>query len=83
MIGDQNVLWLEIPVVDSQRMAKLNRIQNLQEGMLGKGVVSHEMASFCDIGKQISLRAEFDDNKSAVWGIQYPDKRHNIGMLAG
>jgi len=51
MVGDQDILWLEVPMIDSNGMAKLHGIQNLEKSTLGKGIVSYIMPSFRNIGK--------------------------------
>lgn len=51
MVGDQDILWLEVPMIDSNGMAKLDGIQNLEKSPLGKGIVPYIMPSFRNIGK--------------------------------
>lgn len=83
LIGDEDVLRLQIAMVDSLGMAKLDGIQNLQEGMLGQTVISNETALFGDIGKKISFRAEFENHERAIWAVEDSDQGHNVGMLTG
>jgi hypothetical protein len=51
MVGDQDILRLKVPMIDSNRMAKLHGIQNLEKSTFGKGIVSYIMPSLCNIGK--------------------------------
>lgn len=83
MVGDQDVLRLQVPVVNTNRMTKLDCIQNLQEGMLGEEVVSNESALFGDVGKQIAFWTVLDHHECAVWAVKNLDQGDHIGMLAG
>src|SRR2546423_13712500 len=78
---DQNVFMLQVPVIDPNGMTILYGIQDLPEGVFGKCVVSDEMASFGDIGKQVALRAELNNHKCTVRTVQYPNQRDHVGML--
>ena len=49
LVGDQNVLRLEIPVVDSNRMAVLNSIQDLKESTFGPVIITNELALLSDV----------------------------------
>jgi hypothetical protein len=49
MVCYQNILRLEIPVVDSNGMAELNGVQELEKDMFGQSVVTHEAALFGDV----------------------------------
>jgi len=68
-VCNQNVLRLQVPVIDPNGMTLLNGIQNLQ-GVLGKCVVSNNMASFGDIGEQVALRKEHNFNKRKIGPVQ-------------
>jgi hypothetical protein len=59
-------------MVDPHGMTIFNGIQNLQESMFGKRVVSNEMASFGDVGEQVALGTELNYNKGTVRTVQYP-----------
>lgn len=69
VVGDQNVLRLEIPVVDSNGVAVLDSVQNLKESTSGQKVITHELASLGDVGEEIAFRAEFDDDKGTIRGV--------------
>lgn len=64
--GDQDVLGLEIPVVDTNRMAKLNSLKNLEESVLSQGILSNVESLFGDSGEKIAFRTELHDNESAI-----------------
>lgn len=81
-VGDEDVLRLEVPMVDSNRMAEVHGIQNLQEGTFGHEVITQIMAALRDIGKEITFGAEFEDYKGAVIGIHDLDQGDDIGMVA-
>ena len=49
LVGDQDVLRLQIPVVDSNRMAVLNSIQDLKESTFGPVIITNELALLSDI----------------------------------
>ncbi len=82
LVGDENVLRLQVAMVDPQGMAILNGIQNLQEGMLGQLVVAHEQARLGDVGEQVTLWAKFHHDEGAVRAVQDAEQRDHIGMLA-
>lgn len=83
IIGNQNVLRLEVPVVDPKGMAVLDGIQKLEEHVLGKSVVTNEASSLSDIAEKVTFRAVLDDNERAVGAIHDAHQRDHIGMLAG
>jgi hypothetical protein len=74
MVGDQNVLWLQVPMVNSNGMAKANSVQNLQKSMLGQRIVANEAPSFRNVREQVAFRTKLDDHKGAVGAIQNPHK---------
>lgn len=45
----QDVLWLKVPVVDSNGVAIFNGIQDLEEGPLGKSIITNVLALFGDV----------------------------------
>ena len=51
LVGDQDVLGLQISVVDSNGVTVSNSVQNLQESMLGQRVIADELSSLRDVGK--------------------------------
>lgn len=83
VIGDQDIFRLEIPVVDPERMAELDGIQELQENVLGKSIVTDEASALGDVGKEIAFWAVLNNHKCAVGAVQYAHQRDHVGMLAG
>lgn len=69
-------------MVNSQGVAILDGIQDLEKDPFDQGIVAHKVALFGDAGEQITLGAEFDDHIGTVDGIHYTDQGNNIGMLA-
>lgn len=82
MVSHQDILRFEIPVVDSNRVAIHNSIENLEESLLGEEIITNKVASFSDAGKQIAFRTEFNDHEGTVNRIHYANQRHDIGMTA-
>ena len=66
LIGHQNVLWLEVSVVDAHRMAVLDCIQYLQEGMLGEQVVPDKVATLSDVAEEVAFWTKLDHHKGTV-----------------
>lgn len=83
LVSHQNVLRFQVPVVDSNRMAVLHGIQDLEEGALGKRIIANILALLGDVGKQITFRAVFDDNVCAVRGVHDFYQRDNVGVGTG
>ena len=74
LIGNQNVLRLQVTVVDPNGMAILNGIQDLEERMLGELIVSNESAVLGDVREEVSFGTEFDDHKGAVRTVENTDQ---------
>jgi hypothetical protein len=70
VLGDQDILWLEISVVDTERMAILNSIEELQENPLRQDVVAYKVAMLGDVREKVTLWAVLDNDISAVDGMQ-------------
>lgn len=83
LVSHQNVLRLQVPVVDSNGVAVLDGVQDLEEGPLGKSIITNELALLGDVGEQITFWAVFDDNVSAVWGIHDLYQRDYIRVGRG
>jgi hypothetical protein len=66
MIGNQNVFGLQIPVVDSNGVAELDGVQDLEKSMFGQLVVAHESAVLSDVREQVAFRAELNHNKGTI-----------------
>lgn len=83
IICDENVLRLEIPVVDSNGVAVVYSIQDLEESPLGKSVITDILSLLGDVGEEITLRAVLDDHEGAVRRIQNLYQRNYVGMGTG
>lgn len=70
-------------MVDSNVMAILNSIQNLEEHPSDQGVIVHKVAFLRDTGEQVTFGAELNDYIGAVDGIHYADQGNHIGVLTG
>lgn len=69
LVSDENVFWLQVPVVDSNRVAVFHGIQDLEESALGHGIVTNVLALLGDVGEQVTFWAVFNDNVCAVGGV--------------
>lgn len=66
IVGDKDVLRLEVPVEDPQVMAVLDGIQDLKEHLLGEFVLTNILTTLCDVQEEIALRAVLKNNIDAV-----------------
>ena len=82
-IGDQYILWFQVPVVYSYRMAEVDRIQNLEECMFGHGVIVKILTFLRDAREEITFRTKLKYHKCAVVGRHYLNHGHHIGVMAG
>jgi hypothetical protein len=82
-VGNQNVLRLEVPVVDSQAVAVLHGIQDLEEGAPDKSIITHISTLFGDIREQVALRAVFQDNIGAVFVVDNLQHGHYVRVGRG
>jgi len=83
LVSDEYVLRLEVAVVDSNGVAVLDSIQDLEKSALGHGIVSNVLALLGDVGEQITFWAVFNDNVCAVGRIHDLDQRDDIRVSAG
>lgn len=83
VVGNQNVLRLEIPVVDSNGVTELNGVQKLKEDVLSESVISNKAAAFSDVAEEITFWAVLDYNECAVGAVQDAHQGNHVGMLAG
>lgn len=83
LIRHQDVLRLQIPVVDSNRMAEIDGIQDLNKNALHQGVIPDEVALVGDAGEQIPLGTELDHHIDAVCRVHDRFEGHNVRMLTG
>lgn len=83
LIRHQDVLRLQIPVVDSDRMAEIDSIQDLNEYALHQGVIPDKVPLVGDTREQIPLGTELDNHVDAVSRVHDRFEGHDVGMLAG
>jgi hypothetical protein len=69
-------------MIDSQGVTVFDSIQELQENPLGQNVVSDKITMLCDVGEEITFRAKFNDDISAVDSMQDFDQVDHIWMCA-
>ena len=81
LIRDQDVLRLQIPVVNPNGMAVLDRVEYLEKCLLGEMIVSDEVAMFGDIGEQVAFWTVFDHNEGAIKAVEDADQGDHIGVL--
>jgi hypothetical protein len=79
----QYVLRLQVPVIDSDGMAILDSIQDLEESPLGKSIITNILSLFGDIRKEVTFGAVLNNNICAVWGVHDLGKGYHVGMGAG
>ena len=82
-IGDQYVLGFEVPVVNPNGMAEVDRIQNLEERILGHGVIVKILTFLRYTREEITFGAKLQNHKCAVVGRHDLNHGHHIGMMAG
>lgn len=70
-------------MVDSEGVAELHGIQELEKHTLDQGVVANKVPFVGDTGEEIPFRAVFHDDVGTVLGIHDAGKGHDVGMLAG
>src|SRR5689334_10744783 len=56
-VGDKNVLWLKVPVINPKVVAVLYSIKDLEEHALGKLVLTNILSTLSDVEKKITFRA--------------------------
>jgi hypothetical protein len=64
-------------------MAKLNRVQDLQECSLGHIIISVIMATFSDTRKQVTFGAKLQHDKDGIASVHDLKEGNHIGMMAG
>ena len=56
VIEAEDVLWLQISVVDTERVAVLDSVEQLQEDVLDEAIVPKIAAAMQDLGEEIVIR---------------------------
>jgi len=80
LIGNQDILGLEVPMVYPTVMAMLDSIYDLKEDTPNQLIVACVDTLLGNTGKQISLRAIFQNNVDTVRGIQNALQGQNVSM---
>lgn len=70
-------------MVDSNGMAVLDGIQNLEESALGQGIITNVLALLGDVGEQVAFWAVLNDYIRAIGRIHDLDQRHHIWVGTG
>lgn len=83
LVGHQDVLRLQIPVVNPNGMAELYGIQELEEDTLDQGVIADKVALVGDAGEQVTLGAELHHDVGTIHGVHDAHEGDHVGMLAG
>lgn len=74
LVSDEDILWLQVSVVDSNRMAVLHGIQDLEEGPLDQILIANVLALLSDVREQVTFRAVLHYNVSAIRSIHDLDE---------
>ena len=70
-------------MVNANGVAEVDRVQDLEERMLGHGVIVKIQTFFRYAGEKITLRAELKNNESTVVGSHDLHHRDHIRMMTG
>jgi hypothetical protein len=74
----EHVLRLKITVVDAQRMAVIDRIEELDENVFDQVISSKITALLQNLAKQITIRAVIHDDEGAIFLFNDTVKCDNI-----
>ena len=80
MVRDQDVLRLEIPMEDAKGMAMLNGIQDLEEHLLGKIILTHVLSTLGNVEEEVSLWAVLQNDIDAVRIVDYFEHGNDVGV---
>lgn len=83
IVGEEDVLRLQVPMVDTNGVAILDGIQDLEKGVLGQLIVADKVAEFGNVGEQVALGTILNHAISALRAVQDAKQGEDIGMLAG
>lgn len=79
-MGYQYVLRFEVPMVDSQTVAVLNGIQDLEKCLAHKSVIANVPTPFGNVREKVSFRAIFQDNIGTFRIINNLEHGHYVRM---
>lgn len=78
--GNQDILRLEIAMVDTQSMAVLHGIQDLEKDAANEGLVTYIPTLFRNVGEEVPFGTVLQDYVGAVWVVDNLEHRHHVGM---
>lgn len=82
IIGYQDVLWLQVPVVNAYGMTVRYSIQELKESILDKRFLANVECLVGDPGEEVASRAELKDNVGTIRSVHDFEHGYHIGMIA-
>jgi len=82
IVHHKDVLRLEVPVVDSARVAVLDSRNNLQKYISGLHVVTNILTLLGDLGKKVTFGAVLKHDIRAIRALQGLMQGHDVRMLA-
>jgi hypothetical protein len=62
LVTDKNVLRLQVAVVNAQTVAVLDGVENLEENLAGKAIVTNVLAALRDVAEKVAFGAVVKDN---------------------
>lgn len=80
VVEAENVLRLQVAVVDVERVAVLNCVEQLKEHILDELVIAEVSAIMENLSEEIAVRAVVHDNPSEMRVFDNAIKGHNAGM---
>ena len=80
VIKAENILWLEIAVINTERVAILNRIEQLKEYLLDQLVIAQVSTMLEDLGEEIAIGAVVHDDPRVVIVFNNAVKSDDTGM---
>ena len=72
MVGNQDILGLQVSVINPDGMAVLHRVQDLQKGVLGQLIVANKSTVLGNIGEEVAFRTVFNHDKCAIRAFKDP-----------
>ena len=82
-IGNQDILGLEVPVVDSNGVAVRNGIQDLEKGILDQSIITNIETLLGDAREEITLGAVLQNDIGAILRVHNLNQRDHVGVTAG
>lgn len=79
----ENVLGLEVAMVDSEAVAVLDGVDDLEEDVLDEGVVPEVPRLFRDLAEEVAVGAEGEDDVDAGRGLDDVVEGDDVGVGGG